>query len=250
MPGSRRFTMCTYSYGWYNEFVPTYVYSILVAYPHYRVRVFTPDTLTNCIREALSIVRTHFPNSFDILEDFRLGTVNDHSPHCRWLIPETYFEDSDYAYVGDVDFIIVREKPGLLEGRLDHLDFLGYPYSNVTRKPPLHQRLSGLHFFKVRDYFERMAGVIEEWRTRDFTPLDDEELLYTMVKREIGVPACTLPRYRPHHGFHLGLFRAQKTHVKMHEWKTYDRSIIFDPVLRQVACGSLAHESIDALARI
>ena len=38
----------------------------------------------------------------------------------RWLIPQYYFKDYKYVYIGDVDMLICKENPPLLNLHIDH----------------------------------------------------------------------------------------------------------------------------------
>lgn len=243
--------VCAHSFGWYNDFIPTYVYSVLRAYPHYHVKVFTPDVLSAEVRLALGKVERIFPGGFEVSERFSVSPAYDRSSRCRWLLPAHCFDGFEHAYVGDVDFIIVRENPGILEGHLAHCKVLGLPYSNIVRLPPKEGQLSGLHFFCVRDYFDKMASVIEKWTVQGLgVNLHNEKMLFEMVRECLPVPSCDIPEYRPHHGFHLGLFRINSISREFEVWKTYEMAFLEDPVLFEVAVGKLVRESIITLRRL
>ncbi|MBY7142194.1 hypothetical protein KFZ56_03620 [Virgibacillus sp. NKC19-3] len=130
----------------------------------------------------------------------------------RFLLPSYEFKDFANVYIGDVDFLIINEHPSLLESHLDHCQQISLPYSNQIR--PGSKRLTGLHFYQVDEYYEKMNSAIQHYVddpekiTQAFQTLKrDEEFLYQMIEKNIGFRDMKKYHYRPHHGFHLGILR-------------------------------------------
>jgi hypothetical protein len=214
--------VATVAFGSYRDYIPYYIHSISAAYPAYTVKIFVTDPgLPEQVSTALDCLRRLGLSRFEV----RAGSFplfpGSHTPvvgrqalgkYLRWLLPPAEFAGYEYGYVGDVDFLILPETEPLHEGHVRHLRELGVPYSNVVRNGT--RRLSGLHFFAVRPYFEATASAIDFYSERVEHILElglhNEEFLYHLVERTIGFGAmATAPRFRPKHGFHLGCVRGR-----------------------------------------
>lgn len=217
----------SYAFGYYKDFVPVYIYSILRSYPSYSVKIFIADTLTENQNTALEIVRERVSNSFEIVENFFISKHSHFTSATRWLMGKEHIYGFKYAYIGDIDFLITRESPDILTSHLDHaINALHLPYSNIVRHPA--KKLSGLQFIIVDEYFGRMQKVIEENRIEPVISIGkgvgtNEVLLYNMVEKGIGLPPPDIEEYRPHHGLHLGLLRhkAGVDELCRSEWERY-----------------------------
>lgn len=232
--------MTVFVYGWYQHFIPLYVYSILRAYPHYFVKVFLHDHLQPCNEELLDVIRGLGYDRFQVLENYFSDVCDEGRMYLRWFIPGREFSDFDYVYFGDVDFIICREDPGILEVHRRHCEDVGLPYSNVIRRRNWRvlwlRELSGLHFVQVRDYFDKVDPLIsgEGWRMYrrliyrlvdrvlgrfGYRQRFDEVMLYDLMRDAFGRPPEDLLRQkwcRPHHGIHLGYLREEGGAVAAH----------------------------------
>ena len=211
----KQLCIAVYVFGQYSKYVPYYIYSILKSYPNYFVKVFCMDELSKKENECLALIRENLSANFIIKEKYfpfyqfrkqKLGKP------LRFLIPFHEFSEFDYVYIGDVDFLIVEESPSLLDGHIEHCKKIELPYSNQIR--PNSNRLTGLHFFKVKEYYHTMNEVIGYYsnhldKVHDFMKKyrSDEILLYKMIEEGIGFGKINQCHYRPHHGFHLGILR-------------------------------------------
>lgn len=204
-----------YVFGNYTKYIPYYVYSILKSYPDYFVKIFCMDRLTKKENACMEMIKKNLSANFKIKENYfpfpEFKEAKKGKP-LRFLIPHTEFSEFENVYVGDVDFLIVKETPSLLEGHLEHCRKIELPYSNQIR--PHSQRLTGLHFFKVEEYYKKLNPIIEYYQNH----LDevykfmsrhqtDEKFLYHIIKKGIGFGKINQFPYRPHHGFHLGIVR-------------------------------------------
>ena len=46
----------TYVHGWYQDFIPTYIFSILHAFPNHYVKIFLHEKLNDYNKEALNLI--------------------------------------------------------------------------------------------------------------------------------------------------------------------------------------------------
>ncbi|WP_020617525.1 hypothetical protein [Paenibacillus daejeonensis] len=214
----RAMGIAPFVFGDYTRFIPFYIYSILSNYPDYGIKIFTQGTLDRNEERCLQLLEQRFPGSFEIRTNYmRKLVLPPGDPQTRtkikkalrWLIPYKELKGFQNVYIGDVDFLIVKESPAMLEAHLHHCKTTGLPFSNAIR--PGTRRLSGLHFFRVDEYFQKMTPVIDYYM-ENLNEVGDivtrgkgnEEFLYHMIERGIGFKGIDKLRYRPHHGFHLG----------------------------------------------
>ncbi len=206
----------TYVYGSYTKFIPYYIYSILKSYPDYYVKILVREQLNHMERKCLNILKNNLSNNFEVKENYfntidlpEMKTKGQATKTLRWLIPKKEFNNFKYGYIGDVDFLIIKEKPSLIEGHLDHCKKINLPYSNRIR--PGTKRLSGLHFFIVKDYYSKIGPLIDYYLSNTdelYKAINkssrEEEFFYGLVGNTIGFGDINKKNYRPHHGFHLG----------------------------------------------
>lgn len=181
-------------FGNYTKYVPYYIYSILTSYPDYYVKIFTNTRLSKQENTCLQLIREQLSTNFEVKENYftnRNVKRTAENKVKRFLLPYHEFQAFENVYVGDVDFLIVKESPSLLEGHLAHCQKTGLPYSNQVR--PNSKRLTGLHFFNVKPYYEKMGDTLAYYRNnperiaKDFQSLKrDEEMLYQLIEQQIG----------------------------------------------------------------
>ncbi len=201
-----KFCMSAYVYGWYKDFISLYIYSILKAYPDYFVKVFVPDKLTEKQKISLNICK-RISNNFDVVEQFQFNENVDFSKCARWFLPRDCFHGFDYAYIGDIDIMIVREKSPLLQSHIDHCRVNNLCYSNMVRDIRATRgikKLSGLHFFCVNPYYDVLKKKMENSLSKGIGNKHNETVLYELIDGSFEFPK---DRFRPHHGYHLGCLR-------------------------------------------
>jgi len=212
----------TYVFGWYQDYIPTYVYSILLAFPQHFVKIFLKEKLSDKNKHALDLVRKQVSNSFEIIEEFtdldHCGL--EHLPSLRFVMTRDYFEGFDYVYFGDVDFVIYNEKDdNFYERYIDHCNQTKLPFSNEWNYDKGRFRMTGLHFIQKDAYFDVMDPFIEDMKKPDgndfrrecgfskkSAPSYDEEMLYYMTTHAFDLRPLT-GYLRPFHGLHFGTFR-------------------------------------------
>lgn len=106
-------------------------------------------------------------------------------------------------------------------------DLAGVRAALTSVPPRVMRRLTGLHFVRVADYYKAVRPVTEDFKrllaVRPSYSRDDEELLYDLVLASgLGLPPVSASGpdldpthytdvgFRPHHGIHMGLFRAKR----------------------------------------
>ncbi|SDI86403.1 hypothetical protein [Natribacillus halophilus] len=209
-------------YGIYTKYIPFYIYSILKSYPDYYVKIFTDTPLSAREQSCLRMIKQRLSKRFEVKEndfaDFKVRSIAEGKAR-RFLIPRHEFRHFENVYVGDVDFLLVRESPSLLASHLQHCENIGLPYSNQIR--PNSKRLTGLHFFKVQPYYEQVEHRIKHYLHHHGdlaaafqTIKRDEEFLYRLMEETIGFGRMDVHHYRPHHGFHLGILRSGSARFK------------------------------------
>lgn len=191
----------------YQKYMPIFAYFCLVSYPDYGVKIFLTEELLPKYKEIASTLKSL--GDLVIVENAfaNFPKTNQELKTLRWIITPEMFDGYDNVYMGDVDLLICREADSLEKQHLEHCERNGLPYSNSVR--PSSKRLSGLHFVKKIEYYEKMSPVIQEYKLllKDgkLKNTKNEEILYRMIKKA----GFSLPKgwFRPHHGLHLGLWR-------------------------------------------
>lgn len=219
-----------YVFGTYSRYIPYYVYSILKSYPDYHVKIFVDKKLSLPEKECMKLIRDNLSDNFSIREnsfqeyDFLNETHirGGGKKILRWLIPEKEFEGFDYIYIGDVDFLIMREEPSLLESHINHCRRTQLPFSNKIRlimpgSSDRTDRLTGLHFVIKKPYYEKIGPYISSYLEDNDLLLDslsginsNEQFLYHLVEQEFDLnKLLDYEDFRPHHGIHLGIARSR-----------------------------------------
>ena len=228
-----RGTLCiaVFVYGTYTNYIPYYVYSILKCYPDYHVKIFIDKELSLHEKKCLTLIKNELSDNFSICENFfpDYDFLNDMPIDgggkmiLRWIFPETVFDEYDYIYIGDVDFLIIREDPGLLESHLNHCERIQLPFSNKIRLLPgsndYSNRLTGLHFIIKKPYYEKIGPIISSYlknRNKLIQSLSglkyDDQFLYNLLKQDFNLNIFrSHAAFRPHHGIHLGFGRGRKS---------------------------------------
>lgn len=176
------------------------------------------ELIRNNLSDNFSICENSF-REYDFLDETHISGGG--KKILRWLLPEEEFEGFDYIYIGDVDFLIMREEPGLLESHLDHCKQTQLPFSNKIRLTAdfsaRTDRLTGLHFIVKKPYYEKVGPYISSYLENTDSLLEalldinnNEQFLYYLVKRGFDLDKLLDHEdFRPHHGIHLGIARAR-----------------------------------------
>jgi hypothetical protein len=241
----------------YQEFIPVFIYSLFKAYPHYEIIIFCGEYLDKSVRKNLSILEKIC--DFKIIENYlphKPSNLDNRvaSMSKRWLIYCDDFLNYEYLYIGDIDIAILKENPDLLIQHKIHCDTINLIYSNVRRRTHSN-RITGLHFVKTKEYFEKMYPVIDKFKYLFLNnklkyKYSCEYMLYDMIiESELGLcPRATgkgvfdphNESFRPHHGIHLAVFRdllVKKKEVSskhfVERMKNF-KAIIDDPIFKSI----------------
>jgi len=201
----------------YQKYVPYYVYFCNRAYPESKIKIFLDCEIDKSLRSSFDLVSKNSNVSFydNTFKDIPHSITKLKAS--RFLLDSSYFKDIKYIYIGDIDLFISKEKISLLEQHLIHCNETSLCYSNAVRDLD-YNRLTGLHFIKTDEYFEKMDAIITKYyealRAESLSVSDqhkgclDEMMLYKMVEEA----NCGFPKnyFRPHHGLHIGVWRKKK----------------------------------------
>lgn len=227
-----KFCFTTYVYGWYQDYIPIYIYSILLEFPQHFVKIFLKESLSDTNKEVLALLRDQISDSFEVIENFKDLDWCDlpHLPANRFLLTRDYFSDFDYIYFGDIDFLIYNENDDeFFDSYVAHCQKTGLPFSNEWNYDWGRYRMTGLHFVIKDRYFDQIDQEIElmkipngnhfrrECLHRPRWPSYDEEMLYYMASRVFDLSSLRDYR-RPFHGLHFGTFR------EIALWNSYSKN--------------------------
>ena len=203
-------------WGSYQNYVPLYVFSVLHSYPTYHIRFIFYDDIKPKIKKCLNFLKRNGYDNFEIIK--RIPVISKNLRCDRFVLDKRYFSGFDYAWIGDIDFLHIKEEPSWLEQEITRANEEGFPYANCVRRPPDNpKRLTGLHFIIVKPYFDIMSKIIDDYIENpnqfkiEAWESSDEELLYYLVKKGIGVKDLGNPARKIFsqlwHGFHIGMCR-------------------------------------------
>jgi len=224
----KKWGIAIFVHDWYLDFIPTFVYSSLRAYPYCFVKIFSHTPLSERLNRLLKTIRNGLSSNFSVIEN----SFSDRKPHgyLRWFLPYDHLQEFDGARIHDADVILLKEKPSLFDFHMERCKKFDIPYSNFVRKRPEDHppKLTGWHFVQPGPYYEKMQPILNEilsdpnfdiasppnvcYPTGDGTMRwDDEPLLYQIVHKAIGIPRGIAEdvggNYAHHHGIHLGPMR-------------------------------------------
>ena len=221
----------SFVYGWYQDFIPIFVYSTLKSYPQHFVRIFLYEALTDGNRRSLELIRNQVSDQFEIIESFtELDDFNlPHKAAYRFVMGREYFPEFEYIYIGDVDFII-QEKQDFFESHLNNCEKTGLPFSNSWNYDWGKFRACGLHFIIKTPYFDAMDKWIKimkgqnkfksQCKCDENAPTYDEEMLYYMLVHEFDLRSITnFGRIFP--GVHLAFYRPENVYKSVFSKKNH-----------------------------
>lgn len=223
----------------YQKYIPIFIYFIYKSYPEYGIKIFLTDKLKSCyipIIERLKLlcnveIKENIFNKRFLNSGQQLKTI-------RWLINDSFFNDFDNVYIGDIDLIICKESMSLEQFHLNHCILNNLFYSNCIR--PNTKRMSGLHFIIKEKYFEKINPIIYKYKNNILNGkiifnrnIRNEHILYNMIEESgIGFPKnenrVDILGSGPHHGIHLGIWRSKHNltdgvinHIMMDRYKNH-----------------------------
>lgn len=270
---SNNLCVATYVFGdKYQYFIPHYIFSVLKVYPDYNIKIFIDRPLKSEVAEDMKLLQGFGDFEIKEIRGEEIGLSRNSlrfdqiSKAVRWLYIDRSFYNYKAVYIGDIDIFFCTEKENLYNQHIKHCDTLKLPYSNYVRgksesnvspqkiiknsikfgiknaiksisfEEKKQLKLSGLHFVKTKEYFNKIErvnkkfvdelnlmadGKSEKWNLCTF---NNEAMLYELVQDAgIVVPKMVVmnPKqileqtyndinFRPHHGLHLGLWRRDR----------------------------------------
>jgi hypothetical protein len=180
--------LTTFVYGeTYQNYIPLLIYSIQKAYPEYFTIIFIHKTLNGNIKEQLKLLNQ---NQFLIIENCfdEFDMTPSKSMALRWVLWHDKFKEIEYLYIVDIDMLYIAEPIPLHLQHIQHMNFIGLPFSNILRKRKIYSLnlfqiiyrikkaglygftkfissnlkyeylLSGLHFIKIKDYYNLVTS--------------------------------------------------------------------------------------------
>lgn len=211
----------TFVYGWYVDYIPFFINAIREAYPDLHIKIFVQGRISSFCQTALGKL-----DGFTIVEDY-FNDWHESSPYyLRWLIPCEALADFNQTFICDIDLLMLRESPTLVDQRLDIAKSIQMPFANFVRAPKtgFPNRISGWHFILNKEYYEHVEPIIQEFLKAKISIQDfptyrydngfgearfgQESLLFEIIRRAFGITSeLNEQNYPYHHGLHLGPLR-------------------------------------------
>lgn len=202
------FTFATVVNEKYQRYIPLFCYCFFRLYPTCKVHLFLTEKLDPRIKHMLPFC--YSGNDGGIIQiDYKYKDypkVNQQLKSIRWILNIHDFVTD--VYIGDIDILIMEK--GIPENHTEHCMKNNLPYSNALR--PQGSRLTGLqyclydYFYDIMNVQQGYAKLLRGGQIKFNGDYRNEHLLYDMIEKAgLGFPK---DYYRPHHGLHLGLWRA------------------------------------------
>ena len=210
---------------WYEGYIPFYIYFALRACPDAYIACYFMGELENSTYRLLENLEVD-KNKYKIFENYNnsYGKYPITSKLARWTIMDDFIKSFDNVYIGDIDLLLAKEDVSLFDQHINHCNQLGIPISNMVRKN--ENRLTGLHFFNQKEYFNKCSINIEILDNKIKKSIlndnveetfggSDEIFLYQLVldSKPEWIDLLKKSTFRPHHGTHLGLFRKKQLNI-------------------------------------
>lgn len=217
----------SFVYGWYQDFIPVFILSVLKSYPQHFVRIFVHEELVEANKINLQLLKEKFPNSFDVIENVKEfdSCGIPHKAAYRFIMSRDYFPEFEYIYFSDIDFIIYNKfNDNFYETYLQHCGETGLPFSNSWNYDWGKYRMFGLHFVVKTPYFDIMDKWIKIMKGQNKfkrhvlydveKPTYDEEMLFYMLAHEFNL-SSVINYGRKFPGVHLADFRTKEIYEPM-----------------------------------
>lgn len=197
----------------YEPFVPWFITFAHMAYRDAVTLILSSDTFSASTKE---LINANVPKQAYVLKDrcFPKKLANDPlRVKCfRWVHTDPLWDDFSHVYIGDVDILLAKESPTLLQQHISHMNQTGLPYSNYVRGLRKQHRMSGLHFFDRERWLQSMKPVMDKYRSlllKGERPANNNEVLLYRMVQEASLPFPKQEhKFRPHHGLHLRIWEA------------------------------------------
>ena len=222
----RKYKLCitTVVDGYYQLYIPMFIYCAKKSYPDYYVKVFFRGTLTPPVWDCLKDIEDAGIDGWEVKENwftdypYQLKT----SACLRYLLPPEEVKDFEYVHINDADMLIMREKPSILEYHRKRIKKEGWLYSNTkgTWDHPfngLARRLPALPTF-TKKWYSKIEPIAKKYRKLlkagevGLINCYDEIMLFKLVEQS-GQPLPEKYDYEvKYHGLHLGMAKMRGKH--------------------------------------
>lgn len=219
----------SFVHGWYVDYIPLHIYSVLRAYPNYFVKVLVHHELPDYIKKSLSLLPD---SSFVVLENVLSDKGKYDNPekkpyYLRWILPQSYVCEFDKVFMCDIDYLMLPEDVPMHEKRDAICKAHSLPFANYVRRPQknIPPKVTGWHYYHTQPYYSAIGEVAD--KILNDTTFDisnppsyqydngmgekqwgQESLLYNLLKKSFLFEDKHLRHEFPtHHGLHLGPFR-------------------------------------------
>lgn len=153
----------------YEHYIPFFLYFLGKAYSNISTYINIVKDLSKVVKDdMLPLVEN---NNYKIELGFQdFPKDNTSIKIVRWFIRNEYTEQFDYLYIGDIDILIIKEEPNLMEWHLSKMDEHNICYSNSIWHCDWGEgaigteRMTGLHFCKRKEWYEKMWPTLVRYR--------------------------------------------------------------------------------------
>lgn len=194
----------------YNMFIIPHILSVLyhVKNSHVEIVIKDCEKFKKENKEALDILYREYGNRFLIRQ---MSTEFDHIKYVHIGQIFRFLDQPEvkckYTYIGDIDILTLDTD--IVETHRQLMNEQRVPYSNIVR--PDSNRLTGCMCLETKPYYDKVKYKIKEFLNSPesvyYPILNDEILLYNLVKPALGLPKYNTGKYRPIHGIHISLNR-------------------------------------------
>lgn len=191
----------------YKIYIPYFILSLYFTNNICDILILTDNNNISNFEETFHYVKSLYENKtkkkikfidniyYDNLLDIYFPTDNEYTKlhkcklskpkYFRWLMDPKIYEKYDYVYIGDIDLLICEDN--IFEKHIAYLTNNNITFSNHHRSFDSNtNRLTGLHFFKVKEYLDRYREKIINYSQKDYDFILDNTLkLYKIVNKRI-----------------------------------------------------------------
>jgi len=244
----------------YCNYLPVFLYTAQKVYPKCSFKIFIDKYIPDNVLSAISLLGLENnividTNSKHLLKD-NTNTENKHRliNASRWIgFDEEDFDGYKYVFLfPDIDFFIIKQKPSVIESKINFIQENKIPYSNALRDDDRPYCFCGnLHFIETHSWFTAINDVLNQFRVlaqqNNFSFLShpnntipnylgDEQLIYNLIEQS-GLPIIS--HKTSSNGIHIGFARQKKIqflHKISNNWQRqyidcFENNIMFRKIL-------------------
>jgi hypothetical protein len=213
----------------FQHYLPLYIYVARKEYPEYFLKTFVTGKINPLVERCLKYLREsgiRFDEPICVFEDVEQieGTANS----LRFLVHEDYFKGMDYVIYTDVDLLLFRNSPTLLDWHIKRMTKMKTCYAGhhgpwkKKYRPEISkigwkgnfERISGGFFMvtqqwyketkKQRNYYLKKAKGGKLGGFREF-----DEVMLSRITRGSDLPMPPRGFCKKQRGIHIGDFKKQ-----------------------------------------